>query len=40
MFAQSISICHPVPNLVQLVHKCVEIFLPAACWVIVDEVLF
>lgn len=39
-FAQFISICHPVPNLVQLAHKCVEIFLPAARWVIVDEVLF
>lgn len=26
MFAQFISIHHSVPNLVQLVHKCVEIF--------------
>lgn len=40
MFAQFISICHPVPNVVQLVHICVEIFLPVACWVIVDELLF
>lgn len=40
MFAPFISICHSVPNLVHLVHKCVEIFFPAACWVIVDEFLF
>lgn len=40
MFAQFISICPSVPNLVQLVHKCVEIFFPAECWVIVDEFLF
>lgn len=40
MFTPFISICHSVPNLVKLIHKCVEIFFPAACWVLVDEFLF
>lgn len=31
IFAQLTSVCHSVPNLVHLVHKCVEIFFPVAC---------